>query len=140
MDQKQTFNLSPGFFGDYISNFVNIVFAVILVYVIIMIINFFRDKYIHQESIAKQEDILGLLTVLNKLFFISGFGFILANVFQFTLNQISNHNPNIPAFMAKGQWDYFTFGIILIFMGIGFQAGKKVMKKEAISKNLSNTK
>jgi hypothetical protein len=31
-----------------------------------------------------------------------------------------------------GEWDYLTFGIILIFIGIGFRLGNKALKKESI--------
>jgi len=131
MDQKtQSFNLNADFFGGFTSIFMKLVFAIIMVYIIIMILNFLRDKFIIKEPNTNKDDIIDLLTILNKLFFISGFGFIVGNIVQKILTLMSNQNGNMPTMNFRGEWDYLTFGIILIFIGIGFKAGKAFLIKE----------
>ncbi|WP_186757277.1 hypothetical protein [Echinicola salinicaeni] len=133
MNQNQTFNLNTDLMSDgFIGIFIKLVFAIIIVYVIIMVLNFLRDKFIHKEEHTKHEDILGLVTILNKLFFVSGFGFILANILQFIFNQMGR-NRNFHSMVLTKNWEYLTFGVILIFVGIAFKAGKKVMKKDAMA-------
>ena len=46
MDQKQSFNLSADFLGGFSSIFMKLVFVIISVYIIILILNFLRDKFI----------------------------------------------------------------------------------------------
>lgn len=131
MDQKQAFNLTADFLNGFSSIFMKLVLLIIVVYLIIMILNFLRDKFINKQTDTKKDDILELLTILNKLFFVSGFGFVIGNIFQFLLSQIDD-NHNMPMMNLKGDWDYLTFGIIIIFIGIGFKIGKNVLKKEKI--------
>jgi NADH:ubiquinone oxidoreductase subunit 2 (subunit N) len=38
----------------------------------------------------------------------------------------------MPMMNIKGDWDLLAFGIIMIFIGIGFKIGKKVLKRERI--------
>jgi hypothetical protein len=132
MDQKQSFNLSADFLGGFSSIFMKLVFVIISVYIIILTLNFLRDKFISKEQTTKRDDIIDLLTILNKLFFISGFGFVIGNIFQVLLSGISNRNSSLPSMNFRGEWDYLTFGIILIFIGIGFKIGKKAIKKDRI--------
>lgn len=129
MDQKQSFNLNADFLGGFTSVFMKLVFAIIAVYLIVMILNFLRDKFIRKDPDSKKDDILSLLTILHKLFFVSGFGFIIANVFQFMLSEMGGRHSNMPSMNFRGEWEYLTFGIIIIFVGIGFKAGYKILKK-----------
>lgn len=129
MDQKQSFNLNADFLGGFTSVFMKLVFAIIAVYLIVMILNFLRDKFIRKDPDSKKDDILSLLTILHKLFFVSGFGFIIANVFQFMLSEMGGRHSNMPSMNFRGEWEYLTFGIIIIFVGIGFKAGNKILRK-----------
>jgi len=131
MDQKQSYNISADFLGGFSSIYMHLVFVIIAVYIIILILNFLRDKFINHSTNTKKDDIIDLLTVLNKLFFTSGFGFISGNIFQAILSQLSNRR-GFPVMNIRGEWDYLTFGIILIFIGIGFKMGKKAIMKERI--------
>ncbi len=130
MDQKQSFSLNTDFLNGFASIFMKLVFAIIVIYLLIMILNFLRDKFINKEINTRKADITDLLTILNKLFFISGFGFVIGNIFNVILNQITNSHRSMHSMTLKGDWDYLTFGIILIFIGIGFKAAKKVLKQE----------
>ncbi|MGM0621932.1 MAG: hypothetical protein ACQETJ_12850, partial [Bacteroidota bacterium] len=76
MDPKQSFNLNADFLGGFTSIFIKLVFAIIIVYLLVMVINFLRDKYINKEVNKQKDDISDLLIILNKLFYISGFGFV----------------------------------------------------------------
>ncbi len=96
-----------------------------------MVLNFLRDKFINKETGTKKDDINDLLIILNKTFYVSGFGFIIANIFQAILNRGTHQNGNA-IINFRAEWDYLTFGIILIFVGIGFKLANK-----AISNNKS---
>ena len=68
MDQKQSFNLTADLLNGFSSHFMNLVLIIIVVYMIIMILNFLRDKFVSKNKDPKKDDILDLLTILNKLF------------------------------------------------------------------------
>ncbi len=129
MDPKQSFNLNADFLGGFTSIFIKLVFAIIVVYLLVIVLNFLRDKFINKEPNKQKDDISDLLIILNKLFYISGFGFVIANIFQFLLSQIDSRHSNMPSMNFRGEWEYLTFGIIIIFIGIGFKIGNKIIKK-----------
>ncbi len=124
---KQSFNLNANFLGGYTGVFIKIVIAIILLYGFILLLNFFRDKFLKKENISKDPQIIDLLSILNKLCFLAGFGFVIGNIIQVLLNEATNSRTQI---QIRGDWDYLTFGVILIFIGIGFKAAKKVILKE----------
>ena len=132
MDNKQSFNLNADFLGGFTTIFMKLVFIIIAVYLLILLLNFLRDKFINTETSTKKDDISDLLIILNKLFFISGFGFIIANIFQFLLSQIDSRHNSMSSMNFRGEWEYLTFGIIIIFIGIGFKIGNKVLKKDKV--------
>jgi len=132
MDTEKSFNLNADFLNGYSTIFIKLVFIVILIYLCIIIINFLRDKFINKEVNTHKTEISDLLTILNKLFFISGFGFVIGNILNVILNNITRTHRSMPSMNFKGDWEYLTFGIILIFVGIGFKAAKKVLKDEKV--------
>lgn len=132
MDQKQSFNLNADFLGGYSTVFMKLVFVIIAVYLLVMILNFLRDKFILSEPSPKKDEISDLLVILNKLFYVSGFGFVIANILQFLLSQIESRHNRVGAMSFRGDWDYLTFGIIIIFIGIGFKVALKVLKKNRL--------
>ena len=132
MDQKQSFNLNADFLAGFTSIFIKLVFVIIAVYIIVLILNFLRDKFINNGTSNKTDNISDLLIILNKLFFISGFGFMIGNIVQVLFSQMTDHNSSFGGMNFRGDWDYLTFGIILIFIGIGFKAANKELKKNGI--------
>ena len=124
---KKSFNLNADFLGGYSGIFIKIIILIMIIYSFIIIINFLRDKFLDLEKISNAPKIVDLLSVLNKIFYFGGFGFIVANIVQVILSKISR-NKRTMNFM--GDWDYLTFGIILIFMGIGFKVAKKVILED----------
>ncbi|NKI27824.1 hypothetical protein HCG49_14760 [Arenibacter sp. 6A1] len=138
MDNQQSFNVNmPGMDG-YDVLFVKLVLVIIIFSLLLAILNFLRDKFINKTTDTNREDISGLLIVLNKLFFIGGFGFVIANIIKVILSQ-SKRNSGFPSVRFGGEWDYLIFGIILVFLGIGFKVSRKVLKKEsAISSETKN--
>jgi len=128
MNPKQSFNLSTDFLGDFSSIFMKLVLLIVVVYIIIMILNFLRDKFLNKQTDTKKDDILELLAILNKLFFVSGFGFIIGNIVQMFFTHIYIFSSGQPNYINN--WDYLTFGIILIFIGMGFKYGRNILKKE----------
>ncbi|WP_167611741.1 hypothetical protein [Maribellus sediminis] len=129
MDQKQSFNLNADFLGGFTAIFMKLVFVIVAVYLLVMVMNFLRDKFINTEVTTKKDDISDLLIILNKVFFISGFGFIIANIFQVLLSQASRGHSGMPSMNFIGEWEYLTFGIIIIFVGIGFKVANELLKK-----------
>lgn len=129
MDQQQSFNLNAEFFSGFTANFLKLVFTIIAVFVIILILNFLRDKFINKVSESKNDAITDLLTILNKVFFVSGFGFILGNIVQVLFAQMTSRNNMMGAMSFKGEWDYLTFGVIVIFIGLGFKMANKALRK-----------
>lgn len=125
--EKQSFNLNADFFGGYTGIFIKILLAVVLVYVFILILNFFRDKYLTKEHVSKDPQIIDLLNILSKLCYLSGFGFILANIIQVLLNEAMDYGNRM---QLRGEWDYLAFGVILVFVGAGFKSAKKAVIKE----------
>lgn len=124
---KQSFNINTEFLGGHTGIFVKVFVAIILMYGFIILVNLLRDKFVNTDSKTKNPEIIDLLTILNKLFFISGFGFVLANFIQMLFKQATRNNR---IKVVGGDWDYVTFGIILIFIGIAFKTAKKVILKE----------
>jgi len=132
MDQKQSFNLNTDFLVSFTSVFMKFVFVIIFVYVIVLILNFLRDKFVNKVTNARKDDISELLIILNKIFFISGFGFIIGNIVQFIFCKMTHYNSVFNPINFKGDWDYLTYGVILIFIGIGLKAANKVLKNDKI--------
>ncbi len=119
---KQSFNLNANVLSNYAGVFIKIVIAVIIAYIVVILINFFRDKFIKKDNLSPEPDFKDLLHILHKLCFLGGFGFILGNIIQVILDGASDHRSPI---QFRGNWDYLTFGVILIFIGIGFKKSKK---------------
>tara|TARA_B100000809_G_scaffold141837_1_gene139409 strand:- start:49183 stop:49644 length:462 start_codon:yes stop_codon:yes gene_type:complete len=126
----QSFNLNAAFSGGFTRVFLKILIAITLVYVFVLILNFLRDKFLHNEANNKEPKITDLLSILNKLCYFSGFGFVLGNVLQIILLQLTGNSRNKASLNFVGEWDYLTFGIILIFIGIGFKIAKKEILKD----------
>lgn len=129
--EKQSFNLNTSLFGGYPGLFVKLVTAIILIYGLVLIINILRDKFINKKEDYKQADYLDLFTILNRLLYISGYGFIIGNILQVLFNTMSNNKSPFKNIANMGEeWGYLTFGIIIIFIGLSFKSIKKTILKE----------
>jgi hypothetical protein len=95
-----------------------------------MLFNLIRDKFISPSPEFKKDEITGLFTILHRLFWLSGWGFIIGNIVQCILNVISKQAAYPGAHPEMGSWDYLLFGIILIFAGKGLKAGLEQLKKD----------
>ncbi|MCL3781889.1 hypothetical protein EMN47_16005 [Prolixibacteraceae bacterium JC049] len=126
--EKQPFNLNADLFGGYVGVFVKVLLAVIVIYGFIMLLNFFRDKFLNKMTTSREPQLFDLLIILNKLCYFAGWGFVIANIAQVLLNETTDTRMKLA---IAGTWDYFTFGIILIFIGLGFKAASKNVIKEA---------
>ncbi|WP_075590400.1 hypothetical protein [Labilibacter marinus] len=122
-----SFNPESVYLAFYASIFMKIVIAVILVYVFVIIVNFLRDKFLSKEQISSDPQIIDLVNILQKLFYFSGFGFVLGNIFQVVLSAIVRE--------PSEDWSCLCFGLILIFMGIGFKASIKILTKNKEENN-----
>ncbi|WP_298487556.1 hypothetical protein [uncultured Maribacter sp.] len=125
--ENQNFNLNQDFMNGYTTIFLKIVLAIVVIYALVLVISFLRDKYISKEFKSSRVDYIELLLLLYKVFVTSGWGFILGNILQFTLKAFSANKNN---FFKKlqGDYDYLIFGVVIIFMGIGFNAAKKAIE------------
>lgn len=133
MDQNQSFSLNSDFLGGYTSVFMKLVFVVIAVYVIILILNLLRDKFINNATDTRKDSISDLLIILNKIFFVSGFGFIIGNIVQVLFAFWSRrHGNGFGGLKIRGDWDYLVFGIVLIFLGIAFKVANRALKNRAV--------
>ncbi len=106
--------------------FVKIILVVVIIFVVIMVMNFLNDKFVNKKKTSRNDYLLDLLMILNKVFYFSGIGFIIANVVEaiFT-NSFGN------SFMKNfSSWAFLSFGIVLIFIGLGFKYAKKVLVHE----------
>ncbi|MCM4169104.1 hypothetical protein KCTC52924_00130 [Arenibacter antarcticus] len=131
MEKQQSFNMNVPFIEGYDVLFVKLVLTIILFCTLLSILNFLRDKFINKTTEPKKQDFTTLLIVMNKLFFIGGFGFVIANIISVIFSQM-RRNSNLPNLRVGGEWDYLIFGIILIFIGIAFKTSRKVLKKESV--------
>ncbi len=123
--ETQSFGLNTSLFGNYPSLFVNCVVAVILIYGFFVLINFLRDKFTDKEPLSRDPQIVDLISVLHKLFYLSGFGFVLANILEVLLSKWSMRPGSLDMFNSGASWGNLSFGVILIFIGLAFKAAKK---------------
>jgi hypothetical protein len=135
--QTQSFKINADVPGKYTDLFMYFVLVIMLIYALIILVNFFRDKYINKESSFKNADYIDLFTILNKLLFISGFGFVIGNVLQVFFEEISNRKYS-SMMNFGGDWNYLTFGVIIIFIGISFKSAKKIILKDREDRILKN--
>ncbi|WP_026808971.1 hypothetical protein [Arenibacter latericius] len=139
MEKQQSFNMNVPFIEGYDVFFVKLVLSIFIFCALLSIMNFLRDKFIHKTANPRKEEFTTLLIVLNKLFYIAGFGFVIANIISVLFSEI-RRNSNFPNLRVGGEWDYLVFGIILIFIGIALKSSRKVIKKESsLSNNIDET-
>ncbi len=106
--------------------FVKIIIAIIVIYGVVLIINFLKDKFINKEGDTKNADYLDLFTILSKLFLFGGVGFAVGNIFQVIFESGNrNHGMNI-----GGEWQHFFFGVVLVAIGFAFKSIKEELGKD----------
>lgn len=122
------FNSAPNFSnvltGGYPFLFVKLVFAIILFYCFILVLGFLREKFLNQETKRGKDGISELLLILNKLFYMAGFGFMLMNLVQVLFERMSSRNG------FNGSWENLSFGILCLFVGLAFKLANSELKKE----------
>jgi uncharacterized membrane protein len=120
--KNEIFNLTNSLSLDLPSVFIKIFSFILILYVLLLIYDFLREKYILKEtSENKNNKLHTLLTLISKLFIISGYGFILLNIIHVILSELT-HRSEI-------NWNNLAFGILILFMGIGFNKGLKTIIK-----------
>ena len=108
METKQSFNINADFLGGYSSLFSKLVLIIIAAYLIILLFNLLRDKFINKDPGTKRDNITDLLSILHKLFYLSGFGFIVANLVMVLLSAMSGRN-SFPSLNLLSKWAYLVF-------------------------------
>lgn len=126
MNQDKTLNLNSDFLNDFTGLFVKLVVVILILFTVILILNFLSEKFLGREIIKSLNPLQNLLFILNKLFLYAGLGFIVSNIFQFILNESTKGNNSLLSFgNFGGKWEYLTFGIILLFISFGFKSANK---------------
>ncbi|MFI2741498.1 hypothetical protein ACG2LH_02050 [Zhouia sp. PK063] len=120
MKQNPLFNLSTSTFNNYEVLFGKFILAILIVYVLILVLSFLRDKFINTEATPKSTEVTDLLLILNKIFFLSGFGFIAADFINAFIHGINSKSYD---------WNYIGFGLILIFVSISVKQAYETIKK-----------
>jgi hypothetical protein len=122
----QTLNLNTDFMNGYTTIFIKLIIAIIIIYGLVMVVNFMRDRYINEKSKTTNSDYLELLLLLHKIFIFSGWGFITGSLVQILFKQFW---PSKNSFYKNLQGDYYylIFGVIIIFVGISFNKARKVI-------------
>lgn len=110
--------------------FVKLVLLIVVAYLAVLLFNLIRDKFISPAKEPKKDDINGLFIILCKLFTIGGWGFIIGNISKTILEAFSKAAFHSPVTLSTGSWDYLLFGIILIFVGKGLNAGIQQIQKQ----------
>ncbi len=128
MNSNQAFS----FWGDYSLLFIRLVFAFLFIYALILILNFLRDKFILKEISTKKESVSELLLILNKLFLMSGLGFMVSSGVYSAIVGISRNMFNGSVNFGNSL-NYLVFGILLIFIGLGFKSANKIADKQKTS-------
>ncbi|PZX17225.1 hypothetical protein LX69_01540 [Breznakibacter xylanolyticus] len=124
------FSMNGIFSNGFASLFMKLIFVIIIAYLVMMVINFLRDKFINKEPMFQKNDIGELLQILYKVFIFSGLGFMVGNIVQFFFTQRPQYAGNIGASMiVNNNWDDLKIGIILIFIAIGFNAARIILDK-----------
>ena len=66
--------------NNYSALFVKLILILIVAYLLVMLFNLIRDKFISPTAEVKKDDITVLFTILGKLFIFGGWGFIVGNL------------------------------------------------------------
>lgn len=103
--------------------FLNFTMVVVCVYVIILVINFFRDKFINPEPTSHREDISGLLLILFKLFQYGAYGIFVISFFSLLFG-IEHQN-------FKPARECFVYAILIFFLGLAFRAAWKALNPKS---------
>lgn len=116
MDSFSQFLPTPT--GAFPKLFIQLIITLLILYLGFSIINYFSKKKI-DESASVELNIKDLLAPLSKIFVWSGFGFALSNLIYLALlvpMQTRHIDPD---------WTNLSFGVILIFIGLGMKAAKQ---------------
>ncbi len=127
---KQSFNLNVSDFDRHTDVFMKTVLVIVFAYAFMLLIGLLRDRFLNKEVRSQPAQIIDLLTLLNKLFLISGFGFVVCNILQLLLSGGKSSPVNTSLINFIPNWHYLTFGVLLIFIGISFKASKKAISSE----------
>lgn len=110
--------LIPVSTSSYPKLFIQLIITLLILYLGFSIVNYLAKKKT-QESSSFELSIKDLLRFLFKIFIWSGFGFILSNIIYLALLLPMQDHHTDP------DWTNLSFGIILIFIGLGMRATKK---------------
>lgn len=116
MDSFSQFLPTPT--GAFPKLFIQLIITLLILYLGFSVVNYLTKKKVDESALFELnlKDLLGLLF---KVFIWSGFGFVFSNMIYLALlvpMQTGHIDPD---------WTNLSFGIILIFIGIGMKSAKK---------------
>lgn len=121
--EQQTFNLNS-ILSNPTGIFLKILLYIIIVYLFILTVNFFRDKFINKEIRDHNPKFIDFLTVLYKISMFAGFGVLIGTFIEHFFNSINHSYESILS------WGNLSVGIILVCIGMGLKNAKKEITSE----------
>ena len=132
--QKQSFDLQTNLLqAQFPELFKDFVFILLLFFAFLILINLFKNIFVKSKPTTPRDYIVLLLIILNKTFLFGGIGFIVANIVKKVLEEIGSSAT--PKFSIIGAWEDLSFGIILLFLGIGFNKARKIILSQSVAIN-----
>lgn len=132
--QKQSFDLQANLLqAQFPELFKDFVFTLLLFFAFLILINLFKNIFVKSKPTPPRDYIVLLLIILNKTFLFGGIGFIVANIVKKVLEEIGSSDT--PKFSIIGAWADLSFGIILLFLGIGFNKARKIILSQSVAIN-----
>lgn len=132
--KKQSFDLQANLLqAQFPELFKDFVFILLLFFAFLILINLFKNIFIKSKPTPPRDYIVLLLIILNKTFLFGGIGFIVANIIKKIFEEIASSAA--PKFSIIGAWEDLSFGIILLFLGIGFNKARKIILSQSVAIN-----
>ena len=104
--------------NNYPNLFIQLVISLLILYLGISVVNYLTKKRT-DESVSFGLDMKNLLGLFFRIFIWRGFGFVLSNIIYLALLGSMQQKQSDP------DWTNLSFGIILIFIGLGMKSAKK---------------
>ncbi|SHG56079.1 hypothetical protein SAMN05444483_11638 [Salegentibacter echinorum] len=132
--ENQSFNLKTDLLqAQFPTMFKDFVFILLLFFAFLILVNLFKNIFTSSKQSPARDYIVLLLIILNKIFLFGGIGLIVANIIKNIFEEI--YSSAAPKFSIAGAWEDLSFGIILLFVGIGLNKARKLILNQVTATN-----
>jgi hypothetical protein len=132
--QKQSFDLQANLLqAQFPELFKDFIFIIILFFTFLILVNLFKNIFVKSKPTSPKYYIVLLLIILNKIFLFGGIGFIVANIVKNIFKEIGSSATQ--KFSIIGAWEDLSFGIILLFIGLGLNKARKIILHQSSAIN-----